>query len=306
MTDRPIAQFATLLALATASLASGAHAQNTEPRDACAASFSPPVLAKWATLGGSRGFGCPIAPEMAAPASPQGSQAREATFRAAAILWHATGPRAGQTYSVSGCAYRLYFQHGGPAGWLGLPTSDPINTPDGQKQMFEGGVITFQRALETCDAEAPETAVTQAASARAPLDQFHDASRDDDLAAASATTVDRALAANYQRVRTEGYVFTEPGSDLIPLKVYWNETLGAHTDVATSESEREALAAGYEFDGAQGYIYADPHPGTKALKLFRHPENGRVLLAATPETEADAAARGFVFVRIEGYVATSR
>ena len=281
-----------------------ARAQTPADDMACAQGLSQPVLAKWLGLGGAHGLGCPAAPELAAPVSPRGTAAREVKFDQGAILWHASGPRTGQTFAVSGCMYRLYFQYGGPSGWLGLPTSDPINTPDGQRQTFEGGVMTFQRVDSSCEAEPGATTTALAASATVPLDQFFDASRGDNLAAASAVSVARALAAHYQRQRTEGYVFSDPGPGLVPLKAYWNEALNAHDEMATAEGEREALVAGYGFDGAQGFIYADPHPDTRPLKHYRDAGDTHGLVTATAEGEADAAARGYHFVRIEGYVAT--
>ena len=142
-----------------------ARAQTPADDMACAQGLSQPVLAKWLGLGGAHGLGCPAAPELAAPVSPRGTAAREVKFDQGAILWHASGPRTGQTFAVSGCMYRLYFQYGGPSGWLGLPTSDPINTPDGQRQTFEGGVMTFQRVDSSCEAEPGATTTALAASA---------------------------------------------------------------------------------------------------------------------------------------------
>ena len=298
---------AALIALSALSLPPIRPAAAQAPADgvACGQGLSAPVLAKWLGLGGARGFGCPAAPELAAPVSPLGTTAREVKFETGAILWHASGARAGQTFVVSGCMYRQYFQYGGPAGWLGLPTSDPINTPDGQRQTFEGGVMTFRRVGSSCEAEPGVTETAAAASARVPLDQFYDASRGDNVAAASAPSVARVQAAHYERQRTEGYVFSEPAPGLTPLKVFWNEALNAHDETATAEGQHETLSAGYAFDGAQGFIYADPHPDTRALKHFRDSGDTHGLVTATREGEADAAARGYHFVRIEGYVATS-
>ncbi len=55
-------------------------------------------------------------------------------------------------------------------------------------------------------------------------------------------------------------MFSEPAPGLDALKVYWNEALGAHEEIATAESEREAQAAGFAFDGGQGFVFADPPP----------------------------------------------
>ena len=269
----------------------------------CARDLSLPVKNKWRMIGGASGPGCPLAPEMATPRSPQGSDGREVKFTGSAILWHASGPRSGQTYSVSGCMYRLYFQYGGPGGWLGLPVGDVINTPDGQRQLFEGGRITYSRVGQQCDAEPIGIDSVAAPPERAALDQYYDATSGDYFAAAATTSIDRAISAHYQRLRTEGYVFTEPAAGLIPLKAFWNESRAAHEEVATPENEREALATGYEFDGAQGYIYADPHPGTRPLKHFSDPSHVHALLTATAEGDADAVGRGFGFDRIEGYIA---
>jgi hypothetical protein len=307
------------IALATIAVAlifaspGNARAQESGGGLACGQALSGPILDKWMALGGARGpLGCPSARELATSTSPQGSKAREAAFGAATILWHASGPHAGQTFVVSGCIFRLYFQYGGPSGWLGLPVSDAINTPDGQHQAFEGGSMYFLRAPNECSAEHTTQAVAAAPPERgaaqgappetSPLDQFYDAARQDYFAAASASGAARAQAANYQRLRTEGYVMTRPFPGDAPLKAYWNEGLGAHDTVATPEGERDALAAGYLFDGSQGFIYADPRPGTKPLKRYWNAARGHSLLTATPEGEADATAQGYVFARIEGYV----
>ena len=307
-----VAGLAAIAVAAAAAAPAGAQARAAEGGPACGESLSGPILDKWATLGGAGGpYGCPTVGEAATSTSPQGSHAREATFADGAILWHASGPRAGQTYAVSGCLYRLYFQYGGPSGWLGLPVSDVINTPDGQRQTFEGGSMSYQRASHQCSAEhtseiaAADLTAAPAAPERSPLDQFYDAARQDYVAVASAAGAARAQGAGYRRLRTEAYVFTQPFPGAAPLKAYWNETLGAHETVATPEGERDALAAGYVFDGAQGFVFTDPHPGTRPLKLFRNAALGHELVTASPEGEADAAAQGYVFVRIEGYAPTA-
>ncbi|MGI9169065.1 MAG: LGFP repeat-containing protein [Caulobacteraceae bacterium] len=307
----------TLVSIAAAALAGGAFeaapnsagAQPAGGGQACGHALGGAIFERWNAEGGEGGpLGCPTAPEQPTSTSPQGSKAREATFAAASLLSHASGPHAGQTFLVSGCFYRLYFQYGGASGWLGLPVSDAVNTPDGQRQKFEGGAMTFLRAPNECSAEraSPTLAVAPPGTGMetSPLDQFRDAARGDYAAIASAAGAARAKAAHYQRLRTEAYVFTQPFAGSLPLKAYWNAALGAHRTVATAEGERDALAAGYVFDGAQGFVYADPTPGTRALKQFRDAA-GHGLLTGTPEGEAEAAAQGFVFVRIEGYAPTA-
>jgi hypothetical protein len=280
--------------------------------EACGYALSTPIWNKWTAMGGEKGsLGCPQARESAALPSPAGSAGREVTFGAgegAAIFWHASGPRAGQTYVVIGCAWRLYFQFGGSGGWLGLPTSDAVNTPDGKLQAFEGGSIAYDRALDACTATraAEEAAQAPSASAaasapKAPLDLYFDAARGDYLTTATESGAAAALAAHYQKVRTEGFVFTVRQPGTVPLKLYWNEALGDNDTIATRDGEREALAAGYEFGGLQGYVYSDPHPGAKPLKLFYNAQRHDNYLTGTPEGETDAAAQGYVFVRIEGY-----
>jgi len=279
---------------------------------ACGYALSGPIWNKWTAMGGEKGLlGCPLARESAALPSPTGSAGREVTFGAgegSAIFWHTSGPRAGQTYAVIGCAWRLYFQFGGSGGWLGLPTSDAINTADGKLQAFEGGSIAYDRALDACtatraaeEAQASPAPAAAVSAPKAPLDLYFDPARGDYLTTATQSGAAAALAAHYRKVRTEGFVFTARQPGTVPLKLYWNETLGDNDPVATRDGEREALAAGYEFGGLQGYVYSDPQPGATPLKLFYNVQRHDNYLTGTPEGEADAATQGYVFVRIEGY-----
>ena len=109
---------------------------------------------KWESLGQTDGrLGCGVeAPRPTAP-SPKGSTAHQAAFENGMIVQYDGGALTGQTFAVYGCLYRLYFQYGGPGGWLGLPLGDALNTPDGQKQDFEGGHMRYQRAPDSCIAE---------------------------------------------------------------------------------------------------------------------------------------------------------
>jgi uncharacterized protein with LGFP repeats len=304
------------VAIALASLTAGAPGAalaqpNAESGIACGYDLSGPIYAKWRELLGETGrLGCPTTKEIDTPTTRYGTGGRMETFvgrdkLGAAILWHAKGPHAGQTIAVYGCFYRLYMQYGGPGGWLGLPTADPANTPDGQVQPFEGGKITMYRAESLCQAarsaEAPPQVAAADASGKAALDLFFDPSRGDFLTTATIAGAEAAAAAHYERVRNEAYVFTEKGPGLTPLKLFWNEARGDNATVATAEGERQMLAAGYEFGGTQGFVYTDPRPGAKPLKLFWSAEREDFLLTATPEGEADAAANGYRFVRIEGY-----
>lgn len=282
------------------------------PGTDCGVDLPPAIAAAWRSQGGAEGpLGCPTTGAAATAPSPQGSRGLAAAFGAAGGIYaHASGPRAGQTYAVTGCAYTLYFQYGGPAGWLGLPISDQANTADGQTQRFEGGTITWQRAGRQCSAEPAErtTAAGELAAPAqadlAPLDLFFDPARDDYLSAASQRTVASAVAAHYDRQRTEALVPTAAFPGSVPLKLYWNEAQGAHVTVATHEGERDALDSGAVYDGLQGYVRRDPAPGAKALRQYVSP-HGRHLLVATPEGEAQAQAHGYVFQRIEGYASAA-
>lgn len=288
-----------------------AIAQTADQALACGHKLSAPVLAKWNVLGAEGSYlGCPIADEGATITSPAGTTGRELDFEAGAIIWHGSGARAGQTFILSGCAYRRYFQFGGAGGWLGLPVSDEVGTPDGQRQFFEGGRVTYQRSTGDCDAEHTEeyATATPAAVAATPagvgtsvLDIFIEPAGGDHITAAGAGTVWTAMGAHYHRVRTEARVLTDSAPGSAPLKLYWNETKGDHITVGTDEGEREALADGYAFEASQGFVWTDPHPGATPLRQFHNAATGHNLLVASPEGEAEAKALGFQFVRIEGY-----
>ncbi len=271
---------------------------------ACGQPLSAALFDKWMTTGGEHGFlGCPIQRETSALASPSGAGAREALFSNGEILWHASGPHAGQTFFLAGCFFRLYFQFGGSGGWLGLPLSDPQNTPDGKRQTFEGGVITYQRALDQCDAErgAPPPSVLPTAT-KAPLNLFADPASGAYFSTASLAGAAEAAQLHLQAIETEGFVFVEPAPGLKALKTYLNDTTGDHMTIATDEGERIALAGGYAFDGLQGYVFADPHPGAAPLTLWWNPEKRMSLLAVTEREQSDAKSAGYQFVRVEGYV----
>lgn len=279
------------------------------PSPACGYKLSPPVMAEWNALGGALGsLGCPRDDELRGATSPQGSTANQVDFARGMIVWHANGLRAGQTYAVTGCIWRLYFQYGGPSGWLGLPVADPENFPDGQRQRFEGGRITYERSTDTCEAEpASEVAAASPAPADArplmtsPLDAFLDPSRGDHMSAASTSVVKTALAAHYQRVGPQARVLAAGGDGTAPLKLFWNDTKGDHVITATDEGERDAFADGYEFEASQGFIWTDPHAGALTLKQYADPTSGHHWLTASADEEAQATAAGYRFVRVEGY-----
>ena len=268
----------------------------------CGTPLSPAVFSVWQSAGGKDGrLGCPTGPEGATATSPRGSTAREARFDNGTIILHQTGPQAGQAYAVAAC-YRLYFQFGGPGGWLGLPVSEAVNLPDGQRQAFEGGRLTLDRALNACEADhdaASAPAAVASGVQLTPLDVFRDAAGQDYVSAGSQNTTARLAAAGFSRVRTEARVLADETPGAVPLKLYWNEAAGDHRTVATPQGERDALASGYVFDGVQGFVWPTPLAGSVALKQFRNPGTGRQRLIGDDETEARA--QGFDFLRIEGY-----
>src|SRR5207248_11516725 len=121
---------------------------------ACGHPLSETVYNVWNDLGGADGrLGCATTSDVATSTSPKGSMAEVAVFgQNGEIVLHTSGPRAGQAYAVWGCFYRLYVQFSGTGGWLGLPIADPVNTPDGSTQDFEGGMMRYTRAYRDCEA----------------------------------------------------------------------------------------------------------------------------------------------------------
>jgi uncharacterized protein with LGFP repeats len=112
-------------------------------------------MAEWQDMGGADGrLGCPTDNEIATTPSQTGVRSDLTAFgNRGAVVTIQSGPQAGQAFAITDCAWRLFFGYGGAGGWLGLPLEDARNTPDGQTQKFEGGVITFTRATSTCDAQ---------------------------------------------------------------------------------------------------------------------------------------------------------
>lgn len=271
---------------------------------ACRQSLSAPIFSEWRGLGGETGrLGCPTEPERPSAASPQGSSGREANFTGGTIIWHASGPRAGQVYAVVAC-YRTYFQFGGPGGRLGLPISDAENTPDGQRQTFEGGVLTYDRSPDACEEQfgaqiAGATTPDNIEGATTPLDLFRAPGGDDFETIGGQNATTRAAAAHYTRVRTEAMVFAEPVPGLAALKLFESPS-SAHITVATLQGERRQ-GDGATFFGVQGYVRTRPTEGAVALKQYHNAATGHDMLVATADGERDAKSAGYVFERIEGY-----
>ena len=121
--------------------------------ETCGKVLSDAVRSAWSAIDGRDGrLGCPLESESATATSFRGTTARAAPFQGGEIVLHMSGPLVGNAFAVAACD-RLYVQYGGVSGWLGLPTSNAINTPDGQRQRFEGGFLMLTRATGTCEAE---------------------------------------------------------------------------------------------------------------------------------------------------------
>ena len=275
---------------------------------ACGFPVTAATYAVWQDLGRETGrLGCATQPERSGPASPQGSSASQALFASGEIVLHASGPRAGQAFAIVGCFYRLYVQFGGASGWLGLPVSDSQNTPDGSRQIFEGGDMRYTRAYDDCQA-TPSAGLERARPGAAatdtrPLDLYENVATGDRLSVASQRSVEIALAAGYRRVRSQARVLSGAETDAAPLKLYQNEARGLRQTLATSQSERDALAEGFVFEASQGYVWTLPRPGAVALKRYGNAATGATWLTAGSSDEADALAAGLAFLRIEGYAA---
>jgi hypothetical protein len=282
-----------------------AMAPRTTPATICGHSVSEAVQGLWTDLGGESGrLGCATESETPTATSARGSRARATVFGSnGEIIAHESGPRAGQAYAVWGCFYRLYVQFSGTGGWLGLPLAEAETTPDGSKQLFEGGVMHATRAYDDCEAEpvAPTPPAIAPDAAFAALDLFENPATGDRLSLMSAASQAEATAAGYRRLRGQARVLAEATPGAIRLGLFEDEAAGRKQTLAVDQSRREAVTAGYVFEAGQGYVWTDPRPGAVALKLFRDPKTGRARLTAGDVDEREAVASGSLFVRIEGY-----
>ena len=273
---------------------------------ACGIPLNATVYAVWRDLGGDTGrLGCATRPENPAPVSPQGSAAGLAVFDTGEVVVHASGPRMGQAFAVVGCFYRLYVQFGGTSGWLGLPVSDTQNTPDGSRQIFEGGDMRYTRAYDTCEATASARSdgagQAPAAADGLPLDLYENPDTGDRLSLASRHSVEIASAAGYRRLRSQARVLPAMEAGATPLKLYQDETRGLRRTLATPQGERDAIADGLVYESGQGFVWTLPRPGAVTLKLYRDAGAGAARLTAGSTDEAEAEAAGLTFQQIEGY-----
>jgi len=118
-----------------------------------------PVLAKWALLGYDTGAAGLPAAEAVGFDSPGANSGLLQNFSKGTIVGADSGPRAGQAYLVTGLILARYTGLGGPAGDLGMPTSDEFATGGLRQQNFEFGTITYS---------AGDGAAVEHASPRSP------------------------------------------------------------------------------------------------------------------------------------------
>ncbi|WP_125152032.1 hypothetical protein [Clostridium rectalis] len=135
-----------------------------------------------------------------------------------------------------------------------------------------------------------------------PLILFWSSQRGDNFTTATSQGKNDALAAKYQPIRVEGYIFPYEAPGTVPLKLYWSSTRGDNFTTATSQGEKDALAAGYKFVRVEGYIFPNHIPGTVPLKLFWSSNRNDNFTTATAQGEKDALTAGYKFIRNEGYI----
>jgi uncharacterized protein (TIGR03437 family) len=114
---------------------------------------SDPILTKWALLKYETGaVGAPVGD--AAAFSTFGANSGVAqTFAGGAIYSATAGPRAGQSYFVTGLVLSTYSAGGSASGALGMPVSDEFVTGGIHQQNFEGGNITYSLGAATAQTQ---------------------------------------------------------------------------------------------------------------------------------------------------------
>jgi uncharacterized protein (TIGR03437 family) len=116
------------------------------------------ILAKWAALGYDAGAAGSPAGDAAAFTTLGGNSGTSQAFTGGTIYGATVGPRAGQTYFVSGLILTAFIANGGPAGNFGMPTGDEVDSPALRQQNFEGGTISYVPGASVAQAQlAPKT-----------------------------------------------------------------------------------------------------------------------------------------------------
>jgi len=135
-----------------------------------------------------------------------------------------------------------------------------------------------------------------------PLELWWSNERKDNYSTGTPAGVLNARNAGYQRIRTEGCVYSSPQFGTTPLKLFWSGERGDNFTTGIEAGLGDALAARYSFSGVEGHVFERQQPGTVPLKLYWNWERGDNFTTATPAGVADALAAGYTFVRVEGYV----
>ena len=91
--------------------------------------------------------------------------------------------------------------------------------------------------------------------------------RGDFFSVATASDLNRAKAAGYTFVRTQGKIFVEKQPGTVPLKLFWHSTRKDHYSTATAWGEKSARDAGYVDLGVQGFVYPAHMSRAGTIKL---------------------------------------
>lgn len=144
------------------------------------------------------------------------------------------------------------------------------------------------------------------AQARAPLQQFWHAGRQDNYVTATADGTSAATRAGYASVRVEACVLTSQEPGTVPLYQFWSAGRGDNFATSTNIVGKGAGAAdnsaGYALVRIEGYIYPEARKGTVALNLYYNTQRGDNLTTATAAGTDSALRAGYALVRILGYV----
>lgn len=97
------------------------------------------ILTRYDRLGGPSVLGLPLSDESDVPGRPG---ARVSVLQRGRIYWSMET----DAYHVVGGIMGRFDQLGGPAGIMGLPTSDEFDIPTGRRGNFQGGYITWEQA----------------------------------------------------------------------------------------------------------------------------------------------------------------
>jgi uncharacterized protein (TIGR03437 family) len=102
--------------------------------------IAPPNASIWQA---TPALGLPVSGPLTT-ASRFSTTATEQDFQGGVIVQITSGPRSGQTYTVSGSIYKTYAAIGGTTGsFLGYPVGSEITVSGKQRQNFEGGYIDY-------------------------------------------------------------------------------------------------------------------------------------------------------------------